>query len=292
VQRSITVNAARTRRAGRVALAALGSALLTTTLAACGGSAEPNASPSLVPGASSGGKLTIGIPFDEPGIGMKDGDGYAGFDVETATYVAKALGVPAENITFVEAEGDTRQQLLTSGGADLIVSTFSITDERKQVVDFAGPYFVAEQDLLVRRNEEDITGPATLGGRTLCTVPGTTSADNVLQRYRGRITLVEKPRYSECVAALAASEVDAVTTDDVILAGFAAEPQYKGKLRVLGKGFSKESYGIGVKKGDTAMVTNVNEALKAYVADGSWKAALRKTVGPSGYRLPSPPSIG
>jgi glutamate transport system substrate-binding protein len=285
------VNAQRTRRAGRIALATVGTALLATTLAACGGNAEPNASPSLVPGASSGGKLTIGVPVDEPGIGVKDGNSYSGFDVETATYVAKALGVPAENITFVEAEGDTRQQLLTSGGADLIVSTFSITDERKQVVDFAGPYFVAQQDLLVRRNEEDITGPATLNGRNLCTVAGTTSADTILKQYRGKVTLLEKPRYSECVSALAKSEVDAVTTDDVILAGFAAEPEYKGKLRVLGKGFSKETYGIGVKKGDTEMVTKVNAALKEYVADGSWKAALQKTVGPSGYRLPSPPKI-
>jgi glutamate transport system substrate-binding protein len=286
------VNALRTRRAGRVVLAAVGSALLATTLAACGGgSAEPNSSPSLVPGASSGGKLTIGIPFDEPGIGVKDGDSYSGFDVETATYVAKALGVPAANITFVEASGDERQQLLTSGGADLIVSTFSITDERKQVVDFAGPYFNASQDLLVRRNEEDITGPTTLKGRTLCTTAGTTSADNILKRYRGGVTLVEKPRYSECVADLASSDVDAVTTDDVILAGFAAQPQYKGKLRLVGKGFSSEEYGIGVKKGDTEMVTKVNAALKEYIADGSWKAALQKTVGPSGYRLPSPPKI-
>ncbi|SEQ01281.1 glutamate ABC transporter substrate-binding protein [Microlunatus flavus] len=285
------MDAARDPRPGRVALAAASAALLAA-LAGCGGSAEPNASPSLVPGASSGGKLTIGIPFDEPGIGVKDGDSYSGFDVETAKYVAAALGVPAANITWVEAEGDQRQQLLQSGGADLIVSTFSITDERKQVVDFAGPYFDAEQDLLVRRNEEDITGPSTLGGRTLCTVPGTTSADNVLKRYRGRITLLEKPRYSECVSALASSDVDAVTTDDVILAGFAAEPQYKGKLRVLGKGFSTERYGIGVKKGDSQRVEQVNAALKEYVSDGSWKAALNKTVGPSGYRLPSPPTIG
>jgi len=285
------VNARPINRAGRIALASAASALLVTTVAACGGPAEPNATPSLVPGASSGGKLTIGVPVDEPGIGVKDGDTYSGFDIETARYVAAALGVPAANITFVEAEGDTRQQLLQSGGADLIVSTFSITDERKQVVDFAGPYFLAAQDLLVRRNEEEITGPATLTGRTLCTVPGTTSADNILSRYKGRVTLLEKPRYSECVDALAKSEVDAVTTDDVILAGFAAEPQYKGKLRVLGKGFSVEKYGIGVKKGDAEMVTKVNAALKEYISDGSWKAALEKTVGLSGYDLPSAPKL-
>lgn len=287
------MNARPSRSAGRVALAGVAPALLALSLAACGGDAEPNANPSPVAGASSGGSLTIGIPTDEPGIGLKDGNTYSGFDVETATYVAKALGVPAEGITFVEAQGDQRQQLLQSGGADLIVSTFSITDERKQVVDFAGPYFDAAQDLLVRRNEEEIDGPDTLKGRTLCTVSGTTSADNIVNRYKGgNIVLVEKPRFSECVQALADSDVDAVTTDDVILAGFAAQPQYKGKLRVVGKGFSTEEYGIGIKKGDQAMVDKVDAALKQYVSDGSWKAALQKTVGPSGYDLPSPPKIG
>ena len=122
-----------------------------------------------MPGATPGGRLTIGIPFDEPGIGVKDGDTYAGFDVETATYVAKALGVPPENITWKEATGADREQLLESGEVDLIVSTFTITDERKQKVDFAGPYFLAHQDLLVRRNEDEITGTETLNGKNLCT---------------------------------------------------------------------------------------------------------------------------
>ena len=119
-----------------------------------------------------------------------------------------------------------------------------------------------------------------------------TSAALITSRYGNKVKLVEKPRFSDCVTALAASEVDAVTTDDVILAGFAAEPQYKGKLRVLGKGFSTERYGIGVKKGDSQRVEQVNAALKEYIADGSWEAALKKTVGPSGYSLPKAPKIG
>ena len=83
-----------------------------------------------------------------------------------------------------------------------------------------------------------------------------------------------------------------MTTDDVILAGFAAEPKYKGKLRLIGKGFTDEQYGVGIKKGDTAMVEKVNAALKQYIDDGSWKAALKKTVGPSGYSIPEPPTPG
>jgi glutamate transport system substrate-binding protein len=276
----------------RLAAAAL-AGLAVVALAACGsGGAGPNPAPSPVPGATPGGRLTIGIPFDEPGLGLKDGTSYRGFDVETATYVAKALGVPEANITWKEANADDRIQLLVNGQVDLIFSTFSITDARKQVVDFAGPYFVAHQDLLVRRNDTDITGPETLNGRDLCTVPGTTSADYVVAHYKGRIQLKEFPRFSDCVRALANSEVDAVTTDDVILAGYAAEPQYRGALKVVGQGFTDESYGVGVKKGNTQLRDQVNAALKQYVADGSWRSALDITVAPSGYRIPDPPNPG
>jgi glutamate transport system substrate-binding protein len=262
-------------------------------LSGCSSSDErPNPSPATVSGATPNGELTIGIAFDQPGLSIKDGDTYSGFDVDTAVYVAKALGVPEENITWKEADGDERQRLLTSGEADLIVTTFSITDDRKQVVDFAGPYFEAHQDLLVRRNETEITGPETLNGKKLCSVPGTTSAANVKEKYLGQIELSELPTFSDCVEALNAGQVDAVTTDDVILAGFAAEDQYRGKLKVIGKGFSDELYGIGIKKGDTAMVDKVTAALKQYIDDGSWAKSLNSTVRPSGYSIPDPPTPG
>lgn len=273
------------RRAGALAVTvALAAALLTGCTDTA---ARPNPSPSLVPGASSGGSLKIGISMDQPGLGLKSGTSYTGFDVDTAIYVAKALGVPESNITWVEARPGDRETLITSGQVDLVFATYTITEERKKVVDFAGPYFIAHQDLLVRRNEEQITGPETLTGRNLCSVPGTTSADLIAQRYGGKVKVVKKPRFSECVTALAASEVDAVTTDDVILAGFAALPQYKGKLRVVGEGFSDEPYGVGIKKGNTELVEKVNAALTQYIKDGSWSSALQSTVGPSGYEIPS-----
>ena len=261
-------------------------------LAACGsgGGSGPNPTPAPVPGAP-GGKLTIGIAFDQPGLGMRIGDAYSGFDVDTAVYIAGALGVTRDNITWKEANSDQRQKLLQAGQADLIVSTFSITDERKQVVDFAGPYFVAHQDLLVRRNDTEITGPDRLDGKNLCSVPGTTSAAYVTSHFLGNIKLTEKPRFSDCVTALANSEVDAVTTDDVILAGFAAQPQYQGKLKVVGKGFSDEIYGVGVKKGNSDLVGKVNAALKQYIDDGSWKRSLDANVRPSGYSIPDPPTV-
>jgi glutamate transport system substrate-binding protein len=275
----------------RVAVATL-VAVALGGLAGCGSSPGPAAEPTPVPGAAQNGRMTIGIPFDEPGLGVKDGDTYSGFDVETAKYVAKAVGVPEANITWVEANGADREQLLESGGADMIVSTFTINDERKQKVDFAGPYFLAHQDLLVRRNEEEIRGTETLTGKNLCTIGGTTSLQNILSRYGDSVKVTEKQQYSECVTALANNEVDAVTTDDVILAGYAASPQYQGKLKVIGRGFSDENYGIGVKKGNTTLKDQVNAALKQYVSDGSWQRNLATNVAPSGYRIPSPPTPG
>ncbi len=143
----------------------------------------------------------------------------------------------------------------------------------------------------MRRNEEEITSPETLNGQKLCSVPGTTSAANVKAKYLGNIELTETADVLRLRQALNNSQVDAVTTDDVILAGFAAEDQYRGKLKVIGKGFSDEIYGIGVKKGDTEMVNKVNAALKQYIDDGSWAKSLNSTVRPSGYSIPSPPTV-
>ena len=270
-------------------------------LAGCTGPGQVK-DPTPIEGAATFSKLRIGISFDQPGLGVATATGESdgvtvgkdpkGFDVDTATYVAKALGVPAESITWVKADPVDRERLIEEDKVDLVLSTYTITDERKRRVDFAGPYFIAHQDLLVRRNDEELTGPDRLKGRTLCAAANTTSAQNVLNRYQGDVALVQPNTFSECVKRLVAGDVDAVTTDDVILAGFAAMPQYKGVLRVLGKGFSDEPYGIGLKKGSDKLAGQINQALTNYIADGSWKASLERNVGPSGYKIPSPPTPG
>lgn len=243
-------------------------------------------------GASGTGKLTIGIADDLPGVSLKDGAQYVGFDIDTANYVAGKLGVPSANITWKVIDSADRVPDLVDGQVDLVVSTFSITPERQQQVDFAGPYFVAHQDLLVRRNDTTITGPQTLDGKVLCAASGTTSADYVKAHYKGKITLHEVPTWSECVRNLANGDVDAVSTDDLILAGFAAQPKYKGILKVVGKGFTDERYGIGIKKGDSDLVGKVDAALKDYISSGAWKKSLETYVAPSGYDIPAPPSVG
>ena len=163
------------------------------------------------------------------------------------------------------------------------MGTYSITDERKQKVSFAGPYFIAGQDLLVRSDETAITGPETLTGKKLCSVKGSTSAAKVKDKYPG-VQLQEYDTYSKCVEALNAKVVDALTTDNTILAGYASQDAYKGKLKLVGKTFSEEKYGIGLKKGDTALCTKITDALKKMVQDGSWQKAVETNLGPAGFK--------
>ena len=236
------------------------------------------------------GKLVVGIKFDQPGLALKNPDGsFSGFDVEVAKYVAKELGVPESGIEFRESKSAEREGLIERGEVDYIVATYSITDTRKQKVNFAGPYFVAHQDLLVKADNADITGPEAMTGKILCSVTGSTPAQKVKDKYAKDVALQEFGTYSECVEALKTGTVDAVTTDDVILAGFAA--QSPGDFKLVGKGFSDENYGIGLKKADAQGTTAINTAIKKMISDGSWKKALDSTVGPSGYKIPTPPTI-
>jgi glutamate transport system substrate-binding protein len=271
----------RKRTTGLLALAATAA----LTLSACsgaevGGSGGGDASAS---GSAGGDTIKIGIKFDQPGLGYQDGDQYTGFDVDVATYVAKELGYSPDQIQWVEAPSAQREQLLQTGGVDMIFATYSITDERKQVVDFAGPYFVAGQDLLVKADNTDITGPESLSGKNLCSVSGSTSAQRIKDEYAKDVNLVERPGYSECVTALTGGQVDAVTTDDIILAGLAATPANAGKLKVVGNPFSEERYGVGIPKGSDQCEA-INAAIAKMIEDGSWEQAVTKNTEGTGYK--------
>jgi len=250
--------------------------LIALPLAACGGDSDTGGEP------GSGGKVVIGIKFDQPGLGLKEGDTYTGFDVEVANYVAKDLGYT--EVEFKESPSAQRETLIQSDQVKMIFATYSITDDRKEKISFAGPYFIAGQDLLVKADNTDITGPDSLNGKKLCSVTGSTSAKKIKDNYASGVQLQEFDTYSKCVEALNAGQIDAVTTDNVILAGFAAQSQYQGKLKVVGKPFSEERYGVGIKKGDTELCGKINAALEKMVSDGSWEKALADTVGASGFK--------
>jgi glutamate transport system substrate-binding protein len=261
-------------------IAALGIAgLAAAGLAACGNDSGSGS------GGGSGEKVTIGIKFDQPGIGLKEGANYTGMDVDVAKYVAKELGFDEKNITFKEAPSAQRETLLQNGQVKMILASYSITDARKEKVSFAGPYLVAGQDLLVKADNTDITGPDALNGKKLCSVTGSTSAQKVKDKFADTVQLQNYDTYSKCVEALGAGAIDALTTDNTILAGYASQAANKGKFKVVGKTFSTERYGVGLKKGDTDTCKKVNDALKKMVDSGEWQKAFDKNLGDSGLKL-------
>ncbi|WP_052394462.1 glutamate ABC transporter substrate-binding protein [Kutzneria sp. 744] len=254
--------------------------------AACGSGGSSDT----VIGKASGGHLTIAIAEDQPGSSLKGLNGdYSGFDIDVAQFVAKELGVDPSGITWRSTVSADRETVLENGSADMVVETYSITDKRKKVISFAGPYFVAGQDLLVRLGDTSITGPESLNGKRLCSVAGTTSAQEVKDKFAQQTKLVEYAHFSECITALLARIVDAVTTDDLILAGYAS--QNPELLQVVGKTFTQERYGIGVRKGDTASVSKIDDAISKMISTGAWNSSLQHNFGGTGYKIPSPPQV-
>lgn len=256
---------------------------LGLSLTACGGES----------GSGDGGndEVTIGIKFDQPGLGLKTQDGeFEGFDVDVATYVAKELGYEEGDITWKEAPSAERENMISRGDVDFIAATYSITDERKEKVSFAGPYLLAHQDLLVRKGEKVSEGD-DLNGKKLCSVTGSTSAQNVKNDFAPDAQLQEYGGYSECLSGLESGAVDALTTDDSILAGFAAQKDYQGKFELAGLSLSDENYGIGLKKGDTELQGKINDALQKMIDDGSWDKFVEANFGPANYDNEPAPEI-
>jgi glutamate transport system substrate-binding protein len=249
-------------------------------LSACG-SAEVGGEPEDGASEAGGDGITIGIKYDQPGLGLQDGAEYTGFDVDVARYVAQELGYSEDQITFRETPSANRESMLQNGDVDMIFATYSITDDRKQVIDFAGPYFIAGQDLLVAADNTDITGPEDLEGKNLCSVTGSTSAEKIKTDYAEGVQLLERPGYAECVTALSAGQVDAVTTDDIILAGLAAA-NGDGNLKVVGAPFSEEQYGVGLPKGSD-QCEDINAAITKMIDDGTWEELVATNTEGADY---------
>ena len=284
-------------RSSRMAAAAGAvAAALALVLSACGsdssssgGSGNSTSGNSIADKAKNDKALNIGVKPDQPGLGLQNSSGqYSGFDVDVANYVAHKLG--ATTINFVPTLSANREAFLQQGKVDMVVATYSITQERQKVVSFAGPYYVAHQDILVRANNTSIKQADDLKGKKVCSGQGSASGDRIEELYGTEVNLIRLPGYGDCVNQLLGGQVQAVTTDNTILAGFAAQPQNRGKLKVAGTFISNEIYGIGLKKGDSKGVAAVDEALQGMFNDGSWRATLSKELP----QIPAeaPPTIG
>ncbi|GAA2050185.1 glutamate ABC transporter substrate-binding protein [Williamsia deligens] len=280
-------------------------AVCAATLTACG-----NTNPRDLVGSIREGSVILGTKYDQPGLGLREPDkDFTGFDTLVSRYVvdsiARSMGVHSPKITWRETPSAQRETLIENGEVDMIAATYSINAARSKRVAFAGPYLVNYQGLLVRRDDTGITTLTDLDkGKKLCSVTGSTPAQNVKAQLP-RVQLQEYDSYSGCVEALRQSKVDALTTDEVILAGFADFDIYRGDFRVVdmtypkdacttssgkkvlrkkGTPFSTERYGIGMAKNYPKSVAAVNTALTAMLAPDSsgsspWERALRESIG-------------
>lgn len=265
----------------RMSALAAAVAALALTATACGSSDE-----------GSDDTITIGIKFDQPGIGMKESDGtYSGFDIDVATYVAKELGYDEDDIEWKEAPSADRETMLRRGDVDFIVASYSITDERDELVDFAGPYLLTHQDLLIRE-DDSVKNVDAINDMTLCSVTGSTSAQNVKDNFAPDAELNQFKTYSQCLTGLENGTVDAITTDAAILAGYAAQDQNQGKFKLAGLELSNENYGVGIPEGKTKLKNQINDALEKMVDDGSWQDYVDENFGPANYDAGDAPEIG
>jgi len=238
---------------------------------------------------SEAGEITIGVKFDQPGIGFQSAaaDEPVGFDIEMGKIVAGALGIPEEGITWEETISDNREPFLQEGKVDIVIASYSITPERRAIVGQAGPYYVTGQQLLVAEDSE-IQGPEDISGQEVCSVTGSTSIDTIEKEYdataRGFAT------YSECVEQVVNGSFDAMTTDGAILLGYAAERP--DELEVVGPEFSEERYGIGYQDPkDTEMCEFLSDTIEQSYQDGSWEEAFQATLGQAGVETPEPPEV-
>ncbi len=272
----------RTRIAMLAASAA--AALLLAGCASGGGgeSAEPSVAPeptfeagTTMAELAEAGEITIGTKFDQPLFGLVGPSGEPeGFDVEIGKIIAGKLGIEPENINWVETVSANREPFIQNGQVDIVVATYTINDKRKEVVSFAGPYYMAGQSILVLADNDDIKSEDDLVGQPVCSVTGSTPAANL--KALGAEVL-ETDTYSNCLEPLRNGQVVAVSTDNVILAGLAA--QNEGEFKVVGKPFTEEPYGIGLALDDTDFRMWINDVLEESYEDGSYEEAWNATAG-------------
>ena len=264
------------RKACRV-IAALAAVACTMSLAACG--------------ADETGKIRIGIKFDQPGLGFKKSGTYVGFDVDVAKYVAKKLGYSEDQIIWKEAPSKQREAMIQNGDVDMILATYSITDERKKLVSFAGPYYYTQQAILVLADNDDIKGVDDLADKNVAVQSGS-NGPAILEEFAPKASQQEFKTDEEARQALQQGRVDAYVIDNNMQqSALVREP---GKYKIAGKPFgSKEPYGIGLPL-DSDGVAFVNDFLKKIEDDGTWTELWQICIGDrtGDTNVPELPEIG
>jgi polar amino acid transport system substrate-binding protein len=232
------------------------------------------------------GRLLVGLDIGSNLFSFRDpvtGE-ISGFDVDIAAEVARDIFGDPTAVEYRILSSAERIAALQNNAVDIVVKTMTITCERREKVNFSTTYFTAYQRILAPR-ESDIAGPEDLPGKRVCVARGTTSLKTV-QQIDPPPAIVTVVTWADCLVALQQHEVDAVSTDDAILAGLVTQDPY---LHIVGENMAEEPYGIGINLTNTALVRFVNGTLQRIRNDGTWDNLYRRwlsVLGPA----PAPPT--
>ncbi len=267
--------------------------LAALVLAACG-SSQPASSPSAKPSFAADsfmakiqtrGKLIAGARQDVRSFGFLNPttNQYEGFDVEMLREVAKGIFGTPDSIEFRQVTSATRIPLVQEGAVDIVASTMTITDGRKQQIDFSDVYYQAAQKVLVKKGSP-IRSIKDTGGKKVCAAKGSTSEKNIrAQSPTAEPVLLDS--YQDCLAAIQSGRTDAISTDDAILGSLVKQD---ATLQVVGPPFSSEPYGLGIQRGHPEFVRFVNQVIADVKRSGRWKQLASKWLGDYGKSLEPP----
>jgi polar amino acid transport system substrate-binding protein len=227
------------------------------------------------------GRLIAGVDQNTYLFGSRNPDTgqLEGFDIDVAREIARHIFGDPDLVQFRVVDAGQRESALQSGLVDVVVRTYSITCERKRVVDFSTPYYNAEQHILSVKGS-GIDSAAALSGKRVCAVSGTTSLSRLFA-LDPRPTLFGVTTWTDCLVLLQQGQVDAISTDDSVLAGLARQDP---NVEVGNTSLGEEPYGVGVKKENSDLVRFVNGVLEQMFDDGTWERLYEAhllSLGPS-----------
>ncbi|TDZ78143.1 ABC transporter glutamine-binding protein GlnH precursor [Mycobacteroides salmoniphilum] len=232
------------------------------------------------------GRLIVGLDIGSNLFSFRDpitGE-LTGFDVDIAGEISRDIFGTPERVEYRILSSADRVAALKNSTVDIVVKTMTITCARRKEVNFSTVYLMTYQRILTSR-DSGITNAQDLSGRRVCAARGTTSL-NRLSQITPPPVIMSVVTWADCLVALQQRQVDAVSTDDSILAGLMSQDPY---LHIIGPNMSDEPYGIGIRLENTDLVRFVNRTLERIRRDGTWNALYRKwlsVLGPA----PAPPS--
>jgi glutamate transport system substrate-binding protein len=255
-------------------------------------SVDPNASTRFAKSSrmyklATSGTVRIGVKFDQPGLGQKPTgeDIPVGFDIDIARMLAAKLGVPTDKVQWIETESEVREKYLQKGMVDFVVASYSLSDERREVVGQAGPYFITGQRLLVLKGSR-VKDVDDIRSARVCAVKGSSALQNVKAKG-ARVVAVASTR--DCLQRVLDGTVPAMTGDGGALLGYAA--QNPRKLAVVGQPMTRERYGVGYPKNHPELCQFIVDTLMNAEQQGLWAKSFRATLGKSGVKTPTPPEM-